>query len=231
MEWFTLHWDRKALEQIIFHSRMYRIYLHYLLSYKYKYLKLVIRLQLKVIWSWVNREVLRAVTQALRAGSSIALLVTRSGRYRATSALSFKTASVPARLIHVFESQPELRQACISGRALYGCIESFLLWRLTATADPSCARSFPSCRSLSDRRWTQFDEQMWCRRFSMKWTQSAGAVARRTRDGLLVRERHAAVRPVRHAVERRDRQVVRRPEANRPRMPRHCVRTQNCTVQ
>ena len=76
-------------------------------------------------------------TQCLRAGSSVALLLTRSGRYRATSALSFRTASVPARLIHVFESRPDLRQACVSGSALYGCIESFLLWRLTA--DPTCA--------------------------------------------------------------------------------------------
>ncbi|XP_049960923.1 putative glycerol kinase 5 isoform X1 [Schistocerca serialis cubense] len=72
--------------------------------------------------------------KAMRFGARLLYTVSRSRRYLAASVLRLMNTQVTPRLLWALERVPALRQAASAGRALYGGVDSWLLWRLTAGA-------------------------------------------------------------------------------------------------
>ncbi len=81
--------------------------------------------------------------QMLHGSSSALYWVTRNKRFLAGAGLWFKPSTVPCRLAYMLRTRPGLYDECRSGRVCFGCIDTYLLWRLTAGAvhatDYSCA--------------------------------------------------------------------------------------------
>ncbi|XP_049814286.1 putative glycerol kinase 5 isoform X2 [Schistocerca nitens] len=72
--------------------------------------------------------------KAMRFGARLLYTVSRSRRYLAASVLRLMNTQVTPRLLWALERVPALRRAASAGRALYGGVDSWLLWRLTAGA-------------------------------------------------------------------------------------------------
>ncbi|KAL3848154.1 hypothetical protein ACJMK2_019031, partial [Sinanodonta woodiana] len=83
--------------------------------------------------------------RALNNGSKFLHLLTRKKRYLAASVLKFMSAQVTLRLIWLLDNVNQLRQRACDGFVMFGCIETWLLWKLTKgkvhATDYSCASS------------------------------------------------------------------------------------------
>lgn len=77
--------------------------------------------------SWNNSYKLRA----LNKGSSILHLFTRQPRFLAASVLKFMSNQVSLRLIWALENIEELRKRVSEDQVMFGCIDTWLLWKLT----------------------------------------------------------------------------------------------------
>ncbi|KAK3584659.1 hypothetical protein CHS0354_001238 [Potamilus streckersoni] len=81
--------------------------------------------------------------KALNSGSKFLHMFTRKKRYLAASVLKFMSAQVTLRLIWLLDNVNQLRQRACDGLVMFGCIETWLLWKLTKgkvhATDYSCA--------------------------------------------------------------------------------------------
>ncbi|KAL5005350.1 hypothetical protein ScPMuIL_018806 [Solemya velum] len=79
----------------------------------------------------------------LHNGSKFLHFFTRKKRFIGASVLKFSTNHVSMRLLWCLDTIPELRQRASEGKAMFGCVETWLLWRLTGkkvhATDCSCA--------------------------------------------------------------------------------------------
>lgn len=80
---------------------------------------------------------------ALNKGAKLAHVFTRRKRYLAASVLKFMTPQVTMRLLWVLKNIPGIRARACDNKVLFGCIETWLLWKLTKgkvhATDYSCA--------------------------------------------------------------------------------------------
>ncbi|XP_060072194.1 putative glycerol kinase 5 [Ylistrum balloti] len=77
--------------------------------------------------SWNSSYKLRA----LNKGSSLLHLFTRQPRFLAASVLKFMSNQVCLRLIWALENIEELRNRASEDQVMFGCIDTWLLWKLT----------------------------------------------------------------------------------------------------
>ncbi|XP_054153022.1 putative glycerol kinase 5 [Oppia nitens] len=81
--------------------------------------------------------------KCLKMGAKFIHFFTRSSRFLAASLLKFTTGMVVMRLVWVLHNIPEVRHQAIEGKALYGTIDTYLIWKLTSgkvhATDPSNA--------------------------------------------------------------------------------------------
>ncbi|XP_021372117.1 putative glycerol kinase 5 [Mizuhopecten yessoensis] len=77
--------------------------------------------------SWNNSYKLRA----LNKGSSLLHMFTRQPRFLAASVLKFMSNQVGLRLIWALENIEELRHRASEDQVMFGCIDTWLLWKLT----------------------------------------------------------------------------------------------------
>ncbi|KAL4219808.1 putative glycerol kinase 5 [Mactra antiquata] len=89
--------------------------------------------------SWNNSLTLKA----LNSGSKFLHVFTRKKRFLSASVLKFMSPQVTLRLLWLLDNIPELRKKASEGIAVFGCIETWLLWKLTGgkvhATDYSCA--------------------------------------------------------------------------------------------
>lgn len=67
----------------------------------------------------------------LNKGSSLLHLVTRQPRYLSASVLRFMSSQVCLRLVWALENIEELRNRASEDQVMFGCIDTWLLWKLT----------------------------------------------------------------------------------------------------
>lgn len=83
--------------------------------------------------------------KALNSGSKFLHLLTRKKRFLSASVLRFMSPQVTLRLLWVLDNIPNIREQATDGQVLFGCVESWLLWKLTGSqvhaTDYSCASS------------------------------------------------------------------------------------------
>lgn len=79
----------------------------------------------------------------LNTGSKFLHMFTRKKRFLSASVLKFMSPQVTLRLLWLLDNIPGLRHKAIEDRVLFGCIETWLLWKLTGgkvhATDYSCA--------------------------------------------------------------------------------------------
>ncbi|CAO1420186.1 unnamed protein product [Diamesa tonsa] len=80
----------------------------------------------EIVQKWNNSLTLRA----LNVGARMIYTLTRSKRFLAGSVLKLMNNQVTPRLKWVLENNPELKEAVSKNNALFGTLESFLLYRL-----------------------------------------------------------------------------------------------------
>lgn len=89
--------------------------------------------------SWNTSITLRA----LNSGSKFLHTFTRKKRFLSASVLKFMSPQVTLRLLWLLDNIPDLRMRASDGLVMFGCIESWLLWKLTGgqvhATDYSCA--------------------------------------------------------------------------------------------
>ncbi|KAH9487677.1 putative glycerol kinase 5 [Bulinus truncatus] len=83
--------------------------------------------------------------RTLNTGAKLLHLLLRRKRHLAASVLRFMTKQVTMRLLWALDNFPAIRKRAAVGKALFGCIDSWLLWKLTGgkvhATDYSCASS------------------------------------------------------------------------------------------
>lgn len=81
--------------------------------------------------------------KAMNSGAKFLHFFTRQKRHKAASVLRFMSAQVTMRLNWVLNNIPNLRHRALQDQVLFGCIETWLLWKLTKeqvhATDYSCA--------------------------------------------------------------------------------------------
>ncbi|XP_070172871.1 glycerol kinase 5-like [Littorina saxatilis] len=81
--------------------------------------------------------------KALNKGAGFAHFFTRRKRHLAASVLKFMSKQVTMRLRWVLDNFPKVRERACENKAMFGCIETWLLWKLTKgqihATDYSCA--------------------------------------------------------------------------------------------
>ncbi|XP_060600237.1 putative glycerol kinase 5 isoform X2 [Ruditapes philippinarum] len=81
--------------------------------------------------------------KALNSGSKVLHTFTRKKRFLSASVLKFMSPQVTLRLLWILDNIPDLRKKALDGEVKFGCIESWLLWKLTGSqvhaTDFSCA--------------------------------------------------------------------------------------------
>lgn len=81
--------------------------------------------------------------KCLRAGAKILFTITRNKRFLAGSVLKFMNAQVICRLEWVFQNVPGVKEAGEKGTAVFGTIDTWLIYKLTNSrlhvTDVSCA--------------------------------------------------------------------------------------------
>ncbi|XP_076435847.1 glycerol kinase 5-like isoform X2 [Babylonia areolata] len=91
------------------------------------------------VLQWNNSVTLRL----LNSGARFAHFFTRQKRHKAASVLRFMTKQVTLRLHWVLNNVPNVRSRACENQALFGCIETWLVWKLTDgqvhATDYSCA--------------------------------------------------------------------------------------------
>ncbi len=69
--------------------------------------------------------------KALKAGANLLHFFTRSHRFLAGSLMKFTTGMAVIRLIWVLENLPQVKQKAIEGKAMFGTVDTYLVWKLT----------------------------------------------------------------------------------------------------
>eukprot|EP00090_Calanus_glacialis_P009522 TRINITY_DN17907_c0_g1_i2.p1 TRINITY_DN17907_c0_g1~~TRINITY_DN17907_c0_g1_i2.p1 ORF type:complete len:379 (-),score=100.87 TRINITY_DN17907_c0_g1_i2:498-1634(-) len=69
--------------------------------------------------------------KGLRLGGKLLHWVTRQSRYKAAGILRLHNRMVPMRLLWALDNVPGLRKAVEAGEAMFGCVDSWLLYKLT----------------------------------------------------------------------------------------------------
>jgi putative glycerol kinase 5 len=81
--------------------------------------------------------------KCLKSGAKFIHFFTRSNRFLAASLLKFSTGMIVIRFLWMLENLPIIRQRAIEGRAMFGTVETYLIWKLTGgkvhATDPSNA--------------------------------------------------------------------------------------------
>ncbi len=109
----------------------------------------------------MNRNLFWKFIQVL---TGIASRITGSTFFTAASQLKFVTDHILPRLLMVFEEEPEIRRKAVEGRALFGTIETFLLYQLTGGKVHATDASNAAATSLYnpfDLKWNR----LFCRIF------------------------------------------------------------------
>jgi len=112
------------------------------------------RMNHKVLW------------KLLQLGAGILSRITGSTFFMATSQLKFVTDHILTRLLWIFEGDPELYRRAKAGEVLFGTIDTFLLYRLSAGRLHATDASNAAATSLYnpfDLRWNG----LFCRMFSI----------------------------------------------------------------
>ncbi|KAK6196446.1 hypothetical protein SNE40_001669 [Patella caerulea] len=90
---------------------------------------------------WNNSYTMKCIN----TGSKLLHFLTRKKRYLAASVLQFLTKQVTMRLLWFFQNIPKLHERASEGKVMFGCIDTWLLWKLTGgtvhSTDYSCASS------------------------------------------------------------------------------------------
>ncbi|XP_041357240.1 putative glycerol kinase 5 isoform X2 [Gigantopelta aegis] len=83
--------------------------------------------------------------QGLNSVSKLLHLITRKKRFLAASVLRFMAKQVTLRLLWALDNIPQLRIRASEGQVMFGCIDTWLVWKLTGkqvhATDFSCASS------------------------------------------------------------------------------------------
>ncbi|XP_059164187.1 putative glycerol kinase 5 isoform X2 [Physella acuta] len=83
--------------------------------------------------------------RTLNFGAKVLHMLMRKKRHLAASVLRFMTKQVTMRLLWALDNIPEIRKKAGEGNAMFGCIETWVLWKLTGgkchVTDYSCASS------------------------------------------------------------------------------------------
>ncbi|CAG2122977.1 unnamed protein product, partial [Medioppia subpectinata] len=103
--------------------------------------------------------------KCLKMGAKFVHFFSRSDRFLAASLLRFTTGMVVMRLVWVLQNIPRVRQRAVEGNALYGTVDTYLIWRLTSgkvhATDPSnaCITGFydPFLMKYADWALNMFD--------------------------------------------------------------------------
>lgn len=81
--------------------------------------------------------------KCLRSGAKFIHFFNRSNRFLAASLLRFTTGMVVMRLLWILENFPIIRERAVEGKAMFGTVDTYLIWRLTGghifATDPSNA--------------------------------------------------------------------------------------------
>lgn len=76
---------------------------------------------------WNNSMTMRG----LRLGGRMLHWITRQARYKAAGILRLNNGMVTMRLLWVLDNVPKLRQAVEAGEVMFGCVDSWLIYKLT----------------------------------------------------------------------------------------------------
>ncbi|TNN12576.1 putative glycerol kinase 5 isoform 3, partial [Schistosoma japonicum] len=83
------------------------------------------------------------ILRSMKAGGHLLYWMTHRSRFKALASYHFKTALACIRLKYVLNEKPKLIDDCRKGLLCYGCLETWLLWKLTDgkafATDVSCA--------------------------------------------------------------------------------------------
>ncbi|CAF1473316.1 unnamed protein product, partial [Didymodactylos carnosus] len=83
--------------------------------------------------------------KTVRTFSKLAYPVFQTARLATISHLEFRTQMIAFKLLWLFEQNPSLKKRSNENKLLFGCIETWLLWKLTKgqihVTEPSCASS------------------------------------------------------------------------------------------
>ncbi|XP_005106262.1 putative glycerol kinase 5 [Aplysia californica] len=84
--------------------------------------------------------------RALNTGASILHTLLRKKRHLAASVLRFMSKQVTMRLLWVLDNVPNIRKRIAEGNVMFGCTDTWLLWKLTGG---SCHATDYSCASAT----------------------------------------------------------------------------------
>ncbi|CAH8498416.1 unnamed protein product [Heterobilharzia americana] len=102
---------------------------------------------------WNNSFILRS----MKAGGHLLYWITHRSRFKALASYHFKTALACVRLKYLLNERPKLLDECRRGLLCYGCLETWLLWKLTGgetfATDISCA-SVTGMYDPFSRKWS-----------------------------------------------------------------------------
>ena len=79
----------------------------------------------KIVREWNSGLVMRG----LRAGGRLLHTITRQPRYLAAAIYKLKNGMVVPRLVWALQNIPGLKEAANKGEVLFGCIDSFLIYK------------------------------------------------------------------------------------------------------
>ncbi|XP_076339359.1 glycerol kinase 5-like [Tachypleus tridentatus] len=81
--------------------------------------------------------------KCLRGGAQLLYFFTRRKRFLAASILYFQTGMVVMRLLWMLQHIPVIRERAVEGQAMFGTLDTWLMWKLTGgrthATDSSCA--------------------------------------------------------------------------------------------
>ncbi|CAH8839757.1 unnamed protein product [Trichobilharzia szidati] len=102
---------------------------------------------------WNNSFILRS----MKAAGHLLYWMTHRSRFKALASYHFKTALACVRLKYLLNERPELLDECRKGLLCYGCLETWLIWKLTGgetfATDISCA-SVTGMYDPFSRKWS-----------------------------------------------------------------------------
>ena len=83
--------------------------------------------------------------KTIRTAAKFTTAIYRTPRMSTLSNLEFRSQMIPFKLLWLFEKRPELKKRARNNQLLFGCIETWLVWKLTGgkehVTDTSCASS------------------------------------------------------------------------------------------
>ncbi|CAH8526318.1 unnamed protein product [Schistosoma rodhaini] len=98
------------------------------------------------------------IFRSMKTAGHMLYWMTHQSRFKALASYHFKTALACIRLKYLLNEKPKLIDECRKGLLCYGCLETWLLWRLTGgktfATDVSCASVTGMYDSFS-RKWSR----------------------------------------------------------------------------